>query len=66
MSDVSSVTADAGALDRWLIALDIDGTIIHEDGTLTDVVRDEVTRVSGLGHEIMLATGRSEIGRAHV
>jgi Cof subfamily protein (haloacid dehalogenase superfamily) len=45
--------------DRWLLALDIDGTIIHEDGTLTDAVRDEVARVKGLGHEIMLATGRS-------
>jgi len=45
--------------DRWLLALDIDGTIIYEDGTLTDAVRDEVARVSALGHEIMLATGRS-------
>jgi Cof subfamily protein (haloacid dehalogenase superfamily) len=44
---------------RWLLALDIDGTIIYEDGTLTDAVRDEVARVSALGHEIMLATGRS-------
>ncbi|CAD5990323.1 HAD family hydrolase [Agreia sp. COWG] len=48
--------SDAG---RWLLALDIDGTIIYEDGTLTDAVRDEVTRVSGLGHEVMIATGRS-------
>jgi Cof subfamily protein (haloacid dehalogenase superfamily) len=44
---------------RWLLALDIDGTVLYEDGTLTDAVRDEVARVAGLGHEIMLATGRS-------
>ena len=45
--------------DAWLIALDIDGTVLHEDGTLTDAVADEVRRVSALGHEVMLATGRS-------
>jgi HAD superfamily hydrolase (TIGR01484 family) len=58
MSDV--VTTQPGASDeRWMLALDIDGTVIYEDGTLTDAVRDEVARVSALGHEIMLATGRS-------
>jgi hydroxymethylpyrimidine pyrophosphatase-like HAD family hydrolase len=45
--------------DRHLIALDIDGTVLHEDGTLTDATRAEVTRVAALGHEVMLATGRS-------
>ncbi|MEO8262598.1 MAG: HAD-IIB family hydrolase [Pseudolysinimonas sp.] len=44
---------------RWLIALDIDGTVLHEDGTLTDATVAEVTRVVGLGHEVLLATGRS-------
>lgn len=43
----------------WLLALDIDGTIVHEDGTLTEPVRLAVARVVGLGHEVMLATGRS-------
>ena len=45
--------------ERWLLALDIDGTVLYEDGTITDAVRDEVSRVQGLGHEVMLATGRS-------
>lgn len=45
--------------DRYLIALDIDGTVLHEDGTLTDATVAEVARVTGLGHEVMLATGRS-------
>lgn len=44
---------------NWLLALDIDGTIVHEDGTLTEPVRLEVARVVALGHEVMIATGRS-------
>lgn len=44
---------------QLLIALDIDGTVLQEDGTLTDAVITEVQRVRDLGHEVMLATGRS-------
>lgn len=44
---------------RLLIALDIDGTIIHEDERLGAAVLEQVARVRGLGHEVMLATGRS-------
>jgi Cof subfamily protein (haloacid dehalogenase superfamily) len=43
----------------WLIALDIDGTVLQEDGTITDAVAAEIARVRDLGHEVMLATGRS-------
>jgi Cof subfamily protein (haloacid dehalogenase superfamily) len=45
--------------DRWLVALDVDGTVLHEDGTLGDATAAEVARVAALGHEVMLATGRS-------
>ena len=45
--------------DRWLIALDVDGTVLHEDGTLSDVVVEQVRRVQELGHEVTLSTGRS-------
>jgi Cof subfamily protein (haloacid dehalogenase superfamily) len=44
---------------HWFIALDIDGTVLHEDGTLSPAVVDEVRRVRDLGHEVTLATGRS-------
>lgn len=47
------------AAEPWLIALDVDGTVLQEDGTLSDRVVDEVRRVRDLGHEVMLATGRS-------
>ncbi|MFM7030236.1 MAG: HAD family hydrolase [Micrococcales bacterium] len=45
--------------DRWLIALDIDGTLVHDDGFLSPEVVREVPRVRSLGHEIVVATGRS-------
>jgi Cof subfamily protein (haloacid dehalogenase superfamily) len=45
--------------DRWLIGLDIDGTLVHDDGYLSPVVAKEVRRVKDLGHEVVIATGRS-------
>ncbi|MEO7122889.1 MAG: HAD hydrolase family protein [Lacisediminihabitans sp.] len=45
--------------DRWLIALDIDGTVMLEDGQITDSVYGAVHHAVGAGHEVMLATGRS-------
>ena len=45
--------------DRLLIALDIDGTVLTEDDVISDAVHSEVRRVRDLGHEVMLATGRS-------
>jgi Cof subfamily protein (haloacid dehalogenase superfamily) len=45
--------------DRLLIALDIDGTVMREDGIITDAVHTQITRMVELGHEVMIATGRS-------
>ncbi|WP_166982318.1 HAD family hydrolase [Paramicrobacterium fandaimingii] len=42
-----------------LIALDVDGTVLHEDGEVSAAVRDAVATASANGHEVMLATGRS-------
>ena len=46
-------------VDPWLVALDIDGTTMHEDGSISDAVKAEVHRLVAEGHEVMLATGRS-------
>jgi Cof subfamily protein (haloacid dehalogenase superfamily) len=45
--------------ERWLIGLDIDGTLVHDDGYLSPEVAKEVQRVKSLGHEVVIATGRS-------
>lgn len=44
---------------RLLIALDIDGTVLTEDGALGEATVREVGRLRDAGHEVMLATGRS-------
>ena len=45
--------------ERLLIVLDIDGTILLEDETLSPGVVDAVAHAHRAGHEVMLATGRS-------
>ncbi len=43
----------------WLIGLDIDGTLVHDDGSLSERVKQEVRRVQALGHKVVIATGRA-------
>ncbi len=45
---------------RWLVALDVDGTTMREDGVITDAVIAAVREAEAAGHEVMLSTGRSE------
>jgi Cof subfamily protein (haloacid dehalogenase superfamily) len=45
---------------RWLVALDVDGTTMREDGVITDAVIAAVQQAEAAGHEVMLSTGRSE------
>jgi HAD superfamily hydrolase (TIGR01484 family) len=43
----------------WLIALDVDGTTLHRDGSVSDAVVDQVRRLHSAGHHVVFATGRS-------
>lgn len=45
--------------ERLLIALDVDGTVLLEDETLSPGVVEAITHAHRTGHEVMLATGRS-------
>jgi Cof subfamily protein (haloacid dehalogenase superfamily) len=45
--------------DAWLVALDVDGTIMTEGGKISDAVVEQITRLRAEGHEVMIATGRS-------
>ncbi len=44
---------------RHLVALDIDGTTVHHDGSLSPRVYDAVRDTADAGHDIVIATGRS-------
>jgi Cof subfamily protein (haloacid dehalogenase superfamily) len=45
--------------EPMLIALDIDGTVLTEEGNVSDAMIEAVEHATGLGHEVTLATGRS-------
>lgn len=45
--------------ERLLIALDVDGTVLLEDESLSPGVVDAIAHAHRAGHEVMLATGRS-------
>ena len=47
------------AVARMLIVLDIDGTVLLEDESLSPGVVDAVAHAQRAGHEVMIATGRS-------
>lgn len=49
-------------MGRHLVALDIDGTTVHHDRTLSPAVRDAVRAAASAGHRIVIATGRSLLG----
>ena len=53
------MSGSSQASDRLLIALDVDGTLLHEDESVGEAVRDAVARAVEAGHEVTLATGRS-------
>ncbi|MDY1005792.1 HAD family hydrolase [Curtobacterium sp. CFBP9011] len=56
----SARATDSARVKRWLVALDIDGTTMREDGVVTDTVVQAVLSAEAAGHEVMLSTGRSE------
>ena len=55
----ATAPAPLSADERWLVALDVDGTIMVETGTISDAVADEIRRLHDEGHAVMIATGRS-------
>lgn len=44
---------------NYLVALDVDGTLVDHDGVMTDGVRHSARAVLEAGHEVIIATGRS-------
>lgn len=44
-----------------LVALDVDGTIVHHDGTLSDRVREGIVELDRRGAHVVIATGRGVV-----
>ncbi|MHA7190340.1 HAD family hydrolase [Arthrobacter sp. MDT2-16] len=61
MSTLSNVGTDDRPENRkhHLIALDVDGTLVDHEGSMTEEVRDSVRAVIEAGHDVIIATGRS-------
>ncbi len=51
---------------RFLVALDVDGTIVSLDGSLSPRVRSAIRAVRDAGHHVVIATGRSIPGATEI
>lgn len=45
--------------ERYLVALDLDGTVVRRGGAIDEHVGNAIRAVSDAGHEVVIATGRS-------
>ena len=44
---------------KFMVALDVDGTLVDHDGHMSPGVRDAARAVVSDGHDVLIATGRS-------
>ncbi len=56
--------AQGGSGTAWLVGLDVDGTILLQDETMSPGVPEAVARLRDGGHEVTIATGRSWMAHA--
>lgn len=56
---ISGIDDRIGATTKYLVALDVDGTLVDHDGVMSDAVRDAAQAVVAAGHHVIIATGRS-------
>lgn len=45
--------------ERYLVALDLDGTVVHRGGAIDENLADAIRALSAAGHEVVIATGRA-------
>lgn len=53
-------------MPKHLIALDIDGTIVNYDGSLSEPVHQALTQLADAGHHLVISTGRALPGALEV
>lgn len=47
------------ATQKYMICLDVDGTLVNHDGAMSRAVKDSARAVVDAGHEVVISTGRS-------
>lgn len=60
-SELEQVGPASPSSAPWIVALDIDGTLVTYDDELSDAARDAVAAVRAAGHHVILSSGRSLI-----
>ena len=45
--------------NKFLISLDLDGTLLTSQNTITEYTKDVIKKVSSLGHKVLIASGRA-------
>ncbi|MCQ9369111.1 HAD family hydrolase [Brevibacterium sp. 91QC2O2] len=67
MTTTSTAAAQAAdATARYLIGLDLDGTVVDYDGVLHEEVRDYLMGLADAGQHVVIATGRAPVGALEV
>lgn len=56
---ISGIDDRTNETTKYLVALDVDGTLVDHDGIMTDEVRDAARAIIEAGHHVVIATGRS-------
>lgn len=56
---ISGIDDRTDTTTKYLVALDVDGTLVDHDGVMTDGVRSAAQSVVEAGHHVIIATGRS-------
>lgn len=44
---------------KYLVALDVDGTLVNHDGAMSEAVKEAAQAVVAAGHHVVISTGRS-------
>lgn len=47
------------ATNKYMICLDVDGTLVNHDGAMSRAVKDAARAIVQAGHEVVISTGRS-------
>ncbi|WP_460756645.1 HAD family hydrolase [Myceligenerans cantabricum] len=59
--DLEAAEASSSGTAPWLVALDIDGTLVTYDEELSEAAREAVVAARSAGHHVVLSSGRSLI-----